>query len=509
MFKIEADSLCGLRSKRYQNDKIFRDSIISFRRGKKFGLFNIKENRELDIWSDEPFTLSDSRDVFVFTEGKLKGAYHLPSGKTIEAQYKYISAIEQRALKGKEPFFDFAISCTINKEVWEMYFLKEKKIYTSEEIDGNLEGFKKEYRVARDDGKSTLLYSKTRRKALPSSYNSIKTILNEDESLKYVRTEQKRQGIQYLNDQLELITPENDNWVNARLIDSNNEILLVKKKKGKLSWGIFDLKKQRYVVEPNYCQIKLFRNQLVSLRGDKGFAIADLEGNILSDFIYYKIHESLSNAYLIAERLEDNKQVCIDEKGQKVFPNGFASISSVTMYPDSSGVHFCVKEDKSENSPSRLIDSDGKKILDLPEGYTYQSLDGPLDMIFKQGMNGFHQYLVKDLSTQAISEDGDIYSRISVLEKRDGHFFYQLPTKEKNYLYDSNGSLLFTFSSDKELALRKSRNEEEHNHYFVIKPKGYLKDPIYDAYDLNGNLLVKGYSLIRTNTANKFALLMQ
>ena len=503
--RLEVDTLSALMMEYYPHADLFKDSLITYREGDVYGIYDIINGRRLDLQSEEQIMVSNCKDIYIYTENGMKGFYHTVSGKKEPAIYKRIyvtRAFDHR----NDVYADHEIRCFRADESTKIFFIYEEHCIEASKLSDIHSAYKPELSIDTHQGQQYLVDKRSRALILDKGFQRIDTVCDANKNIRYYKL--TRQGkISYLNADKQKISPAESKWTKARALRNHPHLLLVTDGRGKANRGLYDLNHQAYVIPPQYHSLRNLHNgHNVLLCTKEGKALSTIDGEKLTDFSYKSIHATRNSHFFIA-RLKDNSMVILDKLGQIVRDEKYFSVNGISVFGTEQHKDYFQITEQNGDSLSLIIDAAGVVKMTLPSTYFYRALEGPLDLIFTSyDTRPYTGFLVKDFTLDPLSplsNSMDILATRSVLKNEE--YFYQVPTLESNLIYDHKGQLLVTLPPGQSLYINHRSLDLPYIHDYLITSDRNTR--LSNYYKLDGEPFCTNCNSIRKNNYDTYEAL--
>jgi len=510
LHSIKADSVFKVKVENHLVREEIRDSLIGFRLDGEFGIYDLVNKKALAVSSDKPIHISKCASISIISKNGKKGIYHHPSGNTVEPRFSQVY-VTQSHLPRDTMYFDYYVQGVYNKgKGADRYFVKGDKLTDAESLKSSVDNYKPNFGTRIEDGKYFLYDERTRLLLLPEGYERIELIIDEDKRFRYSNVKSKipkyiklknQHSVQYLNNKLEILGPKKDQWSKAF---SFKERHLIDVKGDNRKNGLFNLEAQKYIYPLIYSSIRTLTSNRLYVSHEGGTALADIDGNILTEFKYKHIESEADSPYFIAHT-KDNLQVIINENGEEVLDAHFFDIiPSVTVNGVDTSYLFSVRSTELDASYT-LINDKGQNLMTLPAGLFYKPLDGPLDMIVELNPTEERKpevyYFVEDLSIEPVGSKGMTVTDRGILHyvyEIDDRYYYQLLSTDHTIIYDDQAEVLIKAAPKYSIDYRSL---DKFTSWKNVIPMhiDWRKEAKY-LYNMDGELLLPEYTQSRQNS---------
>ena len=252
---------------------------------------------------------------------------------------------------------------------------------------------------------------------------------------------------------------------------------------------LYDLKKKAYVFPPGIGVVNALDNGTMAVKKDKMMAIGQIDGQLLTGFHYRRIFSVAGNPYFVAKD-ENDRYTILDDTGVQHITQDFDFADlGISLIGQDTTYYFSVSNRNDGKDSSRLIDIDGQTLLELPDGYQYESLDGPLDQLVPNDPTSTKQrHLVQDLTTKFLSEGYPPWVYYPKVHRIKGLFYYEIRLEDAVLIYDGKGKeIIRSHKSSMMTRLLHSRNAQQQEHLIVLRS---TLSELYEVYDLDGKRIV-------------------
>ncbi len=512
VWTTKGDSLFILWNKSYQNKSLIKDSLRSFRVNEKFGIIDIKKGKAMELKSDDPIFMPKCKDLAIFTKDENYGLYHFPSKIKFPAKYSKISVSNFR---DPSHCLDYRIQAILPNGEKEYFFTKGDQIYLQNNLDLEGLGCLQEYRIQRGVRTNLLISKATNTPVFERPGNAMKLIEDDSGEVKYISSWEE-EGLIFYDLDFNRLNPEGSNWkMKHRMKKVPLPYFQVTQKTRKITpqdiktmkengsdrifdgtTGLFNFDTVEYTLEMKYDDVRQIGEGLVAVVNYHKIAVANLEGEFLTDFIFHSVDEFIEG-YAVAKNLE-GQYLIINKKGGNYFNRTFKNAAIVKTKNDSGkeNILFSVVENDAKQT-SQLIDTRGDIKAELPSGMIYRTLKGPLDVCEKSDQRTvLESVLVQDgTGTELFKAD-----KVVSVKHSDGHYYHAI-AGNKQLMLNHAGKVLFTLPFDQShLNLWKGNGDPLNPDYFCIYHP--VKNSIKKAsiYTLDGTLLVEDAIQMKNNS---------
>ena len=506
IWSLEADTMFAVKNEFYQNGDLVRDSLFSFRAGQKYGLYNLRDRKIIGPSSDDPIVISKCTDLAIYTQADKYGFYHFPSKKLFPAVYSKIASDRR---PGQNKCFDCKLTGLFENDKTENFLVKNQELLPENLIDFNRINCKQTYRIQGFGKGQTLISKSTDNRLYTSEGKNMKILLDSNGGLAYL-TVVEEDGLVYYDSNFKRVSPVGANWKEkTRIAKTPLPYIQVTEKKRKTTiedlkklkeykgdplfyrifdgtTGLFDLENNKYVIPMKYDDIKSLGEGLVSVTNYRVTALANLNGEFLTDFKFTTIGD-FKDGLAVAVN-EDGEAMIINSKGESHLKETFARANRILSDEESSQtpILYSVLENGAAKR-SKVIDESGVTQFKLPADMIYKNLPGPFDV----AENKLRYKVIESILIEERTNI-EIYKAIEINAFKQGEkYYYHALRKNEQSVIDNTGRVLFTLPYDSKYGNHWRGINKLHPDYFTIYGPVINSISKIAVYTLSGELVVE------------------